>query len=492
MLKLLIILSITLSLKLFGTQAHAQVEDAGQATPAPAPTPQVEPAAAPTVAPLSHAALQGSVQRWHPEIARQRALIAQSRAKLLEAQGSFDTGVGAKGFWNPWYKSYGWLDLGVKQPTPLWGMSVEAGWRIGLGSIPVYKLDYETVSPGGELYAVVNVPLWRDGPIDARRLKIAQSELKAQAADQDMRLAQQSLGIEATEAFFKWVDAGLALKVERQLLELALSRNDGLDERVRRGDLPEIAFVENQRAIYKRRGSVASAEQKFIEAAIKLSLYHRDEEGKPTLPSSGQLPSMESLLEQPLDDAQLTQEIDKALQRRPELRALELKQQQLQAERDWAQNQLAPQVDVQAGVTKSLAPYTFEADSKSELFMGLQVQYYLQRRKAQGQLDYAEASIVETQTKARLLKDKLIAELAGLLAAQRLAYDQADQARQELEAAKRLEAAERDRLALGDSTWLIVNIREQSTAEAARRHIKYLTDYARARAQVLMLLNPPR
>lgn len=431
--------------------------------------------------------LQRSLDQWHPEIERQRALIQQAQAAQLEAQGAFDTSVGSKGFWNPWAKNYGWLDLGVKQPTPLWGATVEAGWRIGLGAIPVYKLDYDTVSPGGELYAAVAVPLWRDGPIDARRLKIAQTELKTAGARQEMRLARQNLGLEAVEAYFKWVAMGMGWQIELELLKLATDRNEGLIDRVRRGDLPEIALVDNQRAIYKRRGSAASAERKFIEASIKLSIYWRDGKGQPLLPTQQQLPTLDSLMQAPIPISQLTRDADAATRTRPELRALELKQRQLEAERDWADNQLAPQVDLQAGVTKSLVPETFNADTKSELFLGLQVQLYLQQSKARGQRDMAEAGLLELDAKGRLTRDKLVAELSALHAAQRIAYEQREQAKLELVAAKRLEEAERERLSLGDSTWLIVNIREQNSADAAKRLVQYQTDYAEARARYLWL-----
>lgn len=466
------------------TPLHAQPLDPNPSSASPTQEATPKAAAQDT---LTLERLQRSLDQWHPEIERQRALIKQAQAAQLEAQGSFDTSLGAKGFWNPWAKNYGWLDLGIKQPTPLWGATIEAGWRIGLGAIPVYKLDYDTVSPGGELYAAVAVPLWRDGPIDARRLKIAQTDLKTEGARQEMRLARQNLGLEAVEAYFKWVETGLSWQIELELLKLATDRNEGLIDRVRRGDLAEISLVDNQRAIYKRRGSAASAERKFIESSLKLSIYWRDGQGQPLLPMQAQLPPLESLAPAPIPTSALPRDADAATRARPELRALALKQRQLQAERDWANNQLAPQVDLQAGVTKSLVPETFNADSKSELFLGLQVQLYLQQSKARGQRDQAEAGLLELDAKGRLTRDKLVTELSALHAAQRIAYEQREQAKLELEAALRLEEAERERLSLGDSTWLIVNIREQNSADAAKRLVQYQTDYAEARARYLWL-----
>ena len=55
--------------------------------------------------------------------------------------------------------------------------------------------------------------------------------------------------------------------------------------------------------------------------------------------------------------------------------------------------------------------------------------------------------------------------------------------RQELAVARELEALERDRFQLGDSTQFLVNLRELNTADAAFREIKALADYQKALAE---------
>ena len=203
------------------------------------------------------------------------------------------------------------------------------------------------------------------------------------------------------------------------------------------------------------------------------------------------MPKLDALDPTPYDPAALTQDLQLALRDRPELRALKLKRQQLQAQREWADNQLAPQVDLQAGVAKSLYPSTLEADAQSELFVGLNVQLYLQQRKAQGALDQAEAELLQIDAKAQLVRDKIVAELTAAHAQQRLAAQQAQLAARELENAQRLEQAERDRLTAGDTTWLIVNLREQATADAAKRLVEATAAAAAARARYRWLRSPP-
>ena len=51
---------------------------------------------------------------------------------------------------------------------------------------------------------------------------------------------------------------------------------------------------------------------------------------------------------------------------------------------------------------------------------------------------------------------------------------------EELQVARELEALERDRFALGDSTQFLVNLRELATADAALREARALADYQKA------------
>jgi outer membrane protein TolC len=52
----------------------------------------------------------------------------------------------------------------------------------------------------------------------------------------------------------------------------------------------------------------------------------------------------------------------------------------------------------------------------------------------------------------------------------------------ELELARRVEEAERDKLELGDSSLLLVNLREQATFDAALRELEARLDARRAKA----------
>lgn len=63
------------------------------------------------------------------------------------------------------------------------------------------------------------------------------------------------------------------------------------------------------------------------------------------------------------------------------------------------------------------------------------------------------------------------------------AHRRAEIAARQIELAERLAEAERQRLALGDSTILVVNLREEAAADAAASAIDASADYHKSRAR---------
>ena len=80
----------------------------------------------------------------------------------------------------------------------------------------------------------------------------------------------------------------------------------------------------------------------------------------------------------------------------------------------------------------------------------------------------------------RLQRDRVGTELRDMLSALAAAAERVRIATDELKTSREVEAAERERFALGDSTLFVVNLREQATFEAALREIDALADFQRA------------
>ena len=133
--------------------------------------------------------------------------------------------------------------------------------------------------------------------------------------------------------------------VAKHLLHIAEQRDKGIRERVAAGDIPEFEALDNQRAIIERQERVVAAQRLLEQSAIQLSLYWRDDDGQPQLPSDELLPE-----QFPEPDSIKTLSVAEAMQaslnQRPEPKRLELQTKQTQTELELQQNQRAPAVDI--------------------------------------------------------------------------------------------------------------------------------------------------
>jgi outer membrane protein TolC len=288
----------------------------------------------------------------------------------------------------------------------------------------------------------------------------------------------------AAIAYWNWVAAGQNVSINEALLKIATDRNEGLRRRVEEGDAPAIELTDNERLIVSRRTKLIEARRKFQQSAYKLSLFLRDETGQPLVIDESRLPPDFPEEDDPnLRD--LAVDTQTALMNRPELRALAILREQLNIDYATAQNLMLPQLDAvligSQDVGQQAAP---KKDDKSpfEHEGGLIASVPLQRRKASGKAMAVEGKLAQVQAKMQFTQDKIIAEVQSASVALHAAYQQLDQARQALTLARQMEAAERRRFDLGDSNLLLVNLREQATADAASSVVDAHLNYFEAQA----------
>lgn len=400
----------------------------------------------------------------------------EARAALREAAGVFDTSLEGLGEVTPLGPAgaNGRLEAGVRQPMRWWGAQVVVGWRLGLGEFPVYKGDYKTVMPQGEVFAGVDVPLLRDREVDKRRLAEAKAALGVKIAEQELRKEQLKVALKAAQTYWKWVATGRKLGVERRLLEIAQQRDAAIRARVDAGELPEIDHIENQRAIAQRQARLASAQGELGEAAWALSLFWRDAQGAPQVAGEGALPARGGQAGQAVEIG-----LEEALAARPEMEAIALKRRALELERAWTQAQQLPKLDLSAKASKGLVP---EIDYLDEVSVGVKLQYFLGQEVAKGQEEGLDARLVALEAERRAVRDGVQAELGAAWVGVEASRARVELVARELEIARQVEQAERDRLALGDSTLLLVNLREQSTADAEKALIDAEAAYEAALA----------
>ena len=337
----------------------------------------------------------------------------------------------------------------------------------------------------GELRAGGNVPLWRNRSIDRRRASRSRAELGVELAN--LTVAQQRIELRraATVRYWAWVAAGRRLSFAERLLKIAVDRDAGLAGHVSAGNAADIDRIDNERAIAQRTSQVASSRRALEQAAIELSLLLRDQAGVPVVPTAAQLPA--TLLEgQPSLPSSANDDIDVAVRQRPEARRLNVQAIQQRIERQWADDQRAPGLDFQLMVAKDFGSAIDGRPDLSKPVVEAMVllEIPLQTRLMQGRAAQARAMQTRMELQASFATERIKADVADAQSALRAAVERIAAAGLELKAALALEAGERSRFDLGYSTLLIVNIREQQTAEAQLRQIDALFDYRRAMADL--------
>ncbi|MGE0784271.1 MAG: TolC family protein [Sandaracinaceae bacterium] len=431
-----------------------------------APIPRVEIGGGAT---LTLAQVLASVERHHPamEVARQR--VRGADGDRLAAEGGFDLGVEASGWAAPvGYYDWGRANVTLSQPTPLFGASVFAGYRIGRGGdVPAYYGEYETLDLG-EVRAGIRVPLWQDGPIDQRRSRLWRAEHAADAERATLDARRLAMRLEAASAYWSWAAAARKYEVASRLLSLAETRDGQIRGRVAAGALPALEALENRRVVVQRRGSLVSARRALEQAAIRLSLYHRDGSGRPRVPRGAAAPRAFEL-PGPVE-VELRREVERAWAQRPETSRFESLVEREEVNVEYAENRLAPRIDLGVAASIDLGagsdPIEREVLGAPVLEGSVLVSFPLQFREARGGIDRARADLASLREEARLMRDRIATEVQDAHSAVIAAEQRLDAARESVRVADAVTRAERRRFELGATQLLFVNLREQALAAA--------------------------
>ncbi len=361
-----------------------------------------------------------SVYRAFPLIEQARLLARSTAGEQLSALGAYDTklegyslnqGIG-------YYETY---RQGIGAARQLWwGGYIGAGYRLGRGSFEPWYKERET-NDGGEFKISMIQPLLQGRAIDAQRVELFQSNLRRQAVGPEVQENILYASLEAANAYWSWVAAGVILTANINLMELAEVRGDQLNKTMKIGQAKGIDLIVNDQLIAERRLKVVESEQKFWQSAAKLSLYLRDEAGQPIVPSPDWLPESFAAIDT-IEPATLERDFYDALSRRPELRLIDFAIQEIRWDLELANNQLLPNLDFTIQNSQDVGARASSLGDKTpfELEAGVIGEVPIQRRKARGKIEQSIAKTEMLQQKRRFQQDKILIELqnaqAGLFA----------------------------------------------------------------------------
>jgi outer membrane protein, heavy metal efflux system len=437
--------------------------------------------------PLTLAELVSSLERHYPPllVAFQDRVLAD--ADVLTQEGQFDFRL----------RSTAQLDrlgaftnerFGVQFEQPLqWnGATIGSGYRITDGTFRSTDLSSSATAAAGEVFSSARLPLFRDREIDPRRANLQRAKIGRRLADLGIEQQKLILVQLATQRFGNWLFAGQQYQIATRLLRIAEVRDKIFRDAFAIGQLPKVEVIDNERVIAQRRGAVVAARRALQQAAIDLSLFYRDDQGMPIIVGDDRVPDSFPA-QKDLTQRRATEDIEAALQYRPELRRIEGQIGQNDIDVKLFKNQLKPNIDLVSSLgsqigTRRINPTQAISRGPQEFVGGVEFVLPFQRRQAKGQLQAAEARREQFQQRLRFQKDQIVAEVRDALSAVENARDRVDAAKDELDRTRQVEEAEGLKYRLGDSTLFVLNLRERDTADAALRVAAAEADYLRSYA----------
>ncbi len=396
---------------------------------------------------LTLADVVASTAQSFPLIEQARLQGGVAAGQVLSAYGYYDHKLQGYTLADPTgvYRNYR-QSIGLARQL-WWGGYLSAGYRLGRGDFEPWYKERETDKSGEYKLSLVQ-PLLQGRALDPARTALFQANLRRQAVGPEIDRQILANALDGANVYWTWVAVGATLEAQRELLELAEVRTRQLEVLVKSGKNKAVDLILNEQLIAERRVKVIETEQKYRESSFKLSLYLRDEAGRPLVPDDEWLPENFPRIDNipPVDyDAALAA----AVSQRPELRALNLEMQQITWDLRLARNQLLPQLDLITEGSQDAGDPASSANDKSrfELEVGLQGEVPIQRRKARGKIQDTNFKLAQLQQKIMLQQNKIGVELQTA----RNALDQAAKGVVQAEAALRAAITTLDRYNIGYS-----------------------------------------
>lgn len=451
--------------------ALASIAGAGVLAPAPAHAQDIAPVGEPldmalrTGPLLPEEVLRSSLMTF-PAILEAFEREAAARSDQLAADGAFDLMLRGDAFDRlTGFNDGGAVRAQVIQPLQPFGAQVFGGYTLSNGRLPTSQSSFNSNEFGrfniGALFSLL-----RDRDIDPRRFALEDSRLAASQARLDVMLAQLNVQQEALRAYWRWVAAGEEIRVFEELLEIAEARQIGLTREVSEGARARIALTENEQNLLRRRTLLEQARRDLQIAANSLGFFLRGSNGQMIVPTREQLPDVASLKPIPPLGRMLAVPISEVVQSRPELQTFRLALERATNRVELRRNDLQPRLDANVEVATGVGPMGSPTGDTTGAAVGVTFSVPLQRREARGRLQRAEAELRETELRQRRIADQITTEVDNILANLSAALKLADLADAEVKQANQMVQAERTRFRLGAGDFFLVNLREETAANA--------------------------
>jgi len=412
---------------------------------------------------VGFAEFQRTVARNHPVAQAADLAVRRARFGVSLARGAFDPTVTA-GLEQKRFKGIGYYDefeVRALLPTPL-GIDFKLGWERADGQI----INPERATPtSGLLTAAVVVPLGRRIITDERRTAVQQADAQAVAADADRTRGVLQLLAESARAYAAWYEASQRAEIAREAERIAVFRLDAVRARVQAGDAAAIDTIEARLEVRSREVARLDAENDVLAARTTAGVFVWTDQGRAVPMLDARVPSAPTLW-RVAPTADIEGRIAEEVRRlHPSVVRAEARVTELRAGRRLARQQWLPDARVEFGALNAGSGFgdlfAFGDLGTNQKVSGSASQSLLMMRE-RARIGQAEVGVDLGEWELTLAREQTVASLRIAAATWRAL--EAQRARQ-LEAvadAERLVVGEQRRFEVGESSLLIVNLRERA------------------------------
>lgn len=423
----------------------------------------------------------------HPVAAQAGITGDMGKALLLSARGNFDPVMQAeyrdKAFEGKNY--YKALLSEFKIPTRL-GIDFKAAYELNDGA----RLNPENYTPNqGLVMAGVSIPIGQGLWTDKRRNALRQAKAIAEMNNAEQIQELNDLLLEVATDYYEWYFRYYAFERVDEGYNLALERLNFVKERINFGDLAAIDSVEASIEVQQRFIHRIQAGINLVNATLNLSNHIWGENNQPAFLSPDIKP-------QPLNTDSIFISIPNpenlvqtALTNHPKLVFYRAKIKQMDADRRYKADLLKPNLRIDYNFLQETMVVndfnTINPDYRANYKVGLVFKYPLLLRKERGDLKLAKLKLSDAEfeltQQTRELENKIRASsnefsnMPELLNVQKELVDNYFILRN----------GEQERFKNGESSLLIINIRERSLIESQIKYIEQSVKAALAREKLL-------
>ncbi|WP_439643198.1 TolC family protein [Gemmatimonas sp.] len=406
----------------------------------------------------------------HPVSQQARLVAEQARAELRQAWGAFDPKLVAswdqKRFGGTEYFKY--FDAEMKIPLPI-GADVTLAFDRTMGRY--FNPDRRTTG-AGTFSAGISLPLGQRIITDERRTALQQARAARDAGDAERVGLLNKLLFSAAKDYGTWYEMWRRRAIAQEGEALADFRLQAVRQRVANGESAPIDTIEAMLELQRRQVTRYETEASFFVATLNLTAYLWDSEGRPMALPGDAKPVLDGVERGGIDSTRLAGLIDQATRRNPDLLKVQAKVKQAEAERLLATQGLIPLAEAKlAGLAQRGADETFfsrdrlDNNYKAALSVSSPVLFLKERGKLGATGAKLEFQEYERDRLQRDVEFDVRAAMFDLTNLERLLDRQTANVRN----ARLLRDAEQVRFENGESTLLILNLRERLVLDEAAK-----------------------